>query len=200
MNIAVWGDSITYGEGDAEALGWVGRMRRRLLSAGGSAPEKEPRVYNRGICGDTSYGLSQRFETEASAIGPDRIAFAIGINDAKFPSQERRNKVPREEFERHMRALLSHARTFTDDVVVVGLTQVDEGANLSPSTFLNEEIRAYDSMLQALAAEVGCRFVSMWEALNPKADLMDGLHPNAAGYEKMADAFLKDVPGSGVGQ
>jgi hypothetical protein len=31
MEIGIWGDSITYGESDIDGLGWVGRLRKKML-------------------------------------------------------------------------------------------------------------------------------------------------------------------------
>ncbi len=47
MEIGIWGDSITYGAGDSEALGWVGRLRKslgELLLELKTIPEKPGRV------------------------------------------------------------------------------------------------------------------------------------------------------------
>ena len=95
MEIGIWGDSITYGASDTEALGWVGRLRKSLPQDGNVA------VYNRGICGDTTEDLLKRFPIEAEAIQPNVIFFAIGINDSKYPADTEGNKVLLEDFKRN---------------------------------------------------------------------------------------------------
>ena len=78
MTIGFWGDSITYGAQDSEALGWVGRIRK-LLSV-----DNYRELYNFGVCGDTSESLLERFQEEAIKVKPDIIMFAVGVNDSKY--------------------------------------------------------------------------------------------------------------------
>ena len=180
MKIGVWGDSITYGESDSEALGWVGRFRTTY------AVEDRVRVYNRGICGDTTEDLLARFEVEATSIAPDVIIFAIGINDSKFPAGTDINKVPLENFRENIKQLLTKAHDFTDHVVVLGATRVQEGWPTTGSRFENEEISKYNQVLKEEADAEEFPFVDMFDVLDMDSDLYDGLHPNADGYAKMA--------------
>jgi len=87
MDIGVWGASITYGEGDEQALGWVGRLRKHLNEA-------EHFVYNRGVCGDTTADVLQRFEVEVTSVEPDMVVFAVGTNDTKSQSGDDENNIP----------------------------------------------------------------------------------------------------------
>src|SRR3989339_171717 len=120
MEIGIWGDSITYGAGDSEALGWVGRLRKSLET------NDDVGVYNFGICGDTTDGLLKRFSVEADAIKPSVIVFAIGINDSKYPAGETENKISIEKYKQNMNALLKLARNYTDKIFIVGATKADE--------------------------------------------------------------------------
>lgn len=182
MNIGVWGDSITYGTGDSEALGWVGRVRHSL--------GVEHRVHNRGIGGDTSKGLLVRFDVEVEAIEPDTIVFAVGINDSKFPAGSEVNKVPLEEYKQNIHILLAAAQKHTKRIIIVGLTKVDEAANLSPSRFLNSQIEMYNSFLKEFAENNILPFIDVYESLDTTTDLCDGLHPNAQGYDKLSKVIL----------
>lgn len=182
MEIGIWGDSISYGECDSEALGWVGRLRKKLLDTAS--------VYNRGICGDTTEDLLKRFSVEADSIQPDLIVFAIGINDSKFPVGKDTNKVPFEEFKTNLHELVNQAREYTDKIYLVGLTKVYENRiNPSGSKFVNSEIQKYNDFVRELAESEGLIFIPVGGMLDTDTDLADGLHPNAQGYQKMFEVI-----------
>jgi len=188
MEIGIWGDSITFGSCDSEALGWAGRLRKTLPT------DDYNQLYNFGICGETSEDLLKRFDVEAEAIRPDKIVFAIGINDSKFPSESDINRVPLEAFEQNLNKLLQQAKGYTDHITLVGLTKVDdEWRSVRGSRFLNEEIEKYNSAIKKVADENSCRFISIINDVDPVTDLADGLHPNANGYQKMFEKIKSEI-------
>jgi len=188
MVIGVWGDSISYGSGDSEALGWVGRLRKSLFN------EDSTNVYNFGVCGDTTLDILKRFNVEADAIKPDIVIFAVAINDSKFPQGGQANKVNLENFKENIRELTKRALTYTSKVYLVGATKVDETTDWgSGSRFENEVIKKYNFFLEEHAKEHGLVFIEVFDVLNEKEDLYDGLHPNSAGYEKMFRTISKVV-------
>ena len=180
MEIGVWGDSIVYGSCDSEGLGWVGRLRKSL------PPEDYFGVYNRGVCGDSSADVLKRFSVEATSIEPNNVILAVGINDTKYEKNSSSNKIPVEEFHFNMKSLIREAKVFTNDIYVVGMTKVAEGADRPSGTrFINSEIQRYNSVLERISKEENVRFVAVFDTLDPAVDLFDGLHPNAQGYEKL---------------
>ncbi len=76
-------------------------------------------------------------------------------------------------------------------------------ATLIPISFADSQVRAYNSAIPGIvssraAAGKRVHLVDMYRALTT-ADLGDGVHPNATGYDKMAAAWfdaLRSVPGS----
>lgn len=179
MDIGIWGDSITYGEGDNEGLGWVGRLRRSLLTT-------DCCVYNFGVCGDTTEDLLKHFVVEASSIRPDTIVFAIGINDSKFPANETTNKVTLERFQKNIQELIKFARDYTNKVYIVGATKVNDTAIRDSGTrFDNEIIQTYNKYLKEVSSLENLVFIETFDILDIDNDLADGLHPNAQGYEKL---------------
>ncbi len=183
MEIGIWGDSITYGESDDEALGWVGRLRRSF------SVDEDVQVYNRGICGNTSADVLKRFKIEADSLEPTIIVFAVGINDSKHPLGESTNKVSLEQYQQNMRSLVTQALGYTKNVFIVGATQVDEeviAQRKDSSRFFNTEIEKYNAVLKQLAAENNLVYIDVFGAMDIKSDLHDGLHPNAGGYEKLS--------------
>ena len=187
MEIGIWGDSITYGESDNEGLGWVGRFRKSFPL------EDYVGVYNRGICGDTTEDLLKRFTTEAEAIQPNTILFAIGINDSKYPVDKEGNKVSLEDFKRNIESLVEQAKKYSHTIFIVGLTKVNESAIESGSKFTNEQIGIYNDCLKNFADTNGYGFINIFDVLDIQTDLYDGLHPNAQGYEKLSKVVLDTV-------
>lgn len=188
MEIGIWGDSITYGAGDSEALGWVGRLRKSLET------KDDIGVYNFGVCGDTTDDLLKRFSVEADAIKPNVIVFAIGINDSKYPAGETENIIPIEKYKENMQTLLKLARNYTDKIYIVGATKVDEAiVRRSGARFVNEMIQSYNSFLKEFSASEGLIYVDVFGALDINTDLDDGLHPNAQGYEKLFNTIREFV-------
>ena len=184
MEIGIWGDSITYGAGDSEALGWVGRLRKSLET------NENVSVYNFGICGDTTDDLLKRLSIEAEAIKPDVIVFAIGINDSSFPVGKIENKVRLENYKQNMRELTKLARSHTSKIYIVGATKVDEALIRDSGTrFVNEMIQSYNSFLKEFSESEGLIYVDVFDVLNTGTDLDDGLHPNTQGYEKLYRAI-----------
>ena len=184
MEIGIWGDSITYGACDSETLGWVGRLRKSFEAYNSEDIYKD--VYNFGICGDTTEELLRRFSVEADSIKPAVVIFSIGINDSRFLAGQTINKVPLDAFKRNMETLLQQARKHTNNIYIVGLTKVDDSlARPSGTRFLNETIQSYNACLREIAETQKLPFIDVFDVLDVSADLADGLHPNAQGYEKM---------------
>lgn len=180
MEIGIWGDSITYGAGDSEALGWVGRLRKSLEAAA------DVGVYNFGICGDTTDDLLKRFSVEADAIKPNVIVFAIGINDSKYPAGETENIIPLEKYKQNMQELLKLARSYANKIYIVGATKVNETIVRGSGTrFVNETIQSYNDFLKEFSEAESLTFIDVFDVINIGTDLDDGLHPNAQGYEKL---------------
>ena len=186
MGIGVWGASITYGECDSEGLGWVGRLRRSLVG--------RANVYNFGVCGDTSADVLKRFAVEADSIDPDIIMLSIGMNDSKFVKGETASNVSLIDFEENVKNIIRAAKTYTDQMYIVGLTRVANGL-VTPrgSQFKSEIIEKYDVVLKKVADGEGIPFISVFNVIDPEHDLAEGLHPNAKGYEKLFNAVSSKV-------
>lgn len=188
MQIGIWGDSITYGGGDLEALGWVGRLRKFL-------DEKNfGEVYNFGVCGDDSEGLLKRFSVEATSIKPAIVVFSIGINDSKYLVGSISAKVSLQQFEKNMSELLRQAKRFTQQVFVVSATNViDDVETAAGSRFNNSDIQKYNALLKVLSAQERVEFIDVYGALDTGRDFFDGVHPNTTGYQKLFEILKNRI-------
>ena len=194
-NIGAWGDSITYGAGDEESLGWVGRLRRRI--------EKDQYIetYNFGISGETSSDLLERFAIELKSVRPELIFIAIGANDSLFrQGAEHSTQVPRDVYKENLKKLFSLAKKASKYVFAIGLTIADD-ARTQPlpwgkagKSYKAAFLKEYDEVLRATAEEEHIAYIDMWNTLST-GDLADGIHPNAAGYEKMHLKIYEAIKG-----
>ncbi|MBI1216387.1 MAG: hypothetical protein GC185_11305 [Alphaproteobacteria bacterium] len=193
-----FGDSITYGAWDEQG-GWVQRIRSSADQAFVAGRAEDTLVYNQGISGDTTIDLLARMEGEMTArFDADReavIVFAIGINDAHYMNDEKRNFIELPEFEANIGKLVGIARKYTQKIAFVGLNPVDENkVNPLPwrpaKSYRNERVKLFNSIIEKVASESNLFFVDIWKnwiQINYRSFLFDGLHPNASGHRRIAE-------------
>lgn len=171
------GDSLTAGYGLGPDEGFVPRLEAWLRARG-----VEAEVRNAGVSGDTTAGGLSRLDW-ALGEGADALIVALGGNDflrGVDPEVSRGN----------LRGILEKARAEELPVLLVG---IDASGQYGP-----DYEAAFDGMYPALAAEFGALLEADWfEALREegvppeetRARLLqpDGLHPNAAGVERIVE-------------
>lgn len=125
MNICVFGDSIVWGANDFEKGGWVERLKVHCLQDGSNRD-----VYNLGISGDNTDKLLKRLEFETTLREPDVIVLAIGINDSQYISTKDNHRIGLEKFKDNLSELTKISKKFTDKIIFVGLTMVNEARTM----------------------------------------------------------------------
>lgn len=182
--INIFGDSITWGAFDSEG-GWADRLKRDLMKNTDDYSE----VYNLGISGDNTDELLKRFKFENEVREPDMIIIAIGINDAYYINSKDNSNVPIGRFESNLMEIINQSKEFTDEIIFIGLTKVDE-SKVSPipwsptKYYNNNNVEIYNAKIKELCEKNKLLFIEMLDLLKNE-DLEDGLHPNSAGHEKM---------------
>jgi len=182
--ICVFGASITWGAWDGEKGGWVNRLKLALES------NHDIEVYNLGVSGNNTGDLLKRFEKEVKARKPTIIIFGIGNNDSTFNNSE--VSVIIEKFEKNILRLIELGKKFTNNIIFVGLSKVDESKTMpipwnKKIYYNNESIKKYDEKIQEVTKKNKVGYINIFDLLDKK-DLEDGLHPNSQGHEKI---FLK---------
>ncbi|MDP3771822.1 MAG: SGNH/GDSL hydrolase family protein [bacterium] len=200
-NICIFGDSIAYGAWDASG-GWVDRLRSFLHDRTlASRFQDYFFVYHLGIPGNTTRDILHRLTTEAMAREPHVIMFAVGINDARYRDPAGTPHVPYAVFIENMKKILTEAKRLARNIVVVGLTPVDDARTMpfeDDIFFAQKNIERYDAGLQKCAALAGVHYVPVWSVIDAKKDLEDGLHPNAVGHEKLFAVVQDFLSGHGI--
>ncbi len=194
MHILVFGDSIVYGAWDIEG-GWAQRLRNWIDQRNLSDENFYCLIYTLGISGDTTENLLERFEVETKARIKEEeetiIIFSIGINDSVFLKKENSLRIEKEKFRANIRKLVLLARNFTEKIVFVGLTSVDETKTMpvpwdENKYYTNENIRKYNEIIKSVCENEKVIFIDLFEKFErEKINLLseDGLHPNSNGHE-----------------
>ncbi len=189
--ILVLGDSISYGRGEFLNLGWAGRLKKDFESK-----DQYNCLFNLGIPGDTSTTLLNRFETAIQSrikykYPEDKfiIMIAIGINDSRGIDSPTKHQTKKQEFKKNIEELIKIAKKYTKDVIILGLTPVDETITnpFEDTYFVNDIIEEYNKILKE-STENKAIFIDIFDELiklNYQELLSDGLHPNKKGYEKI---------------
>jgi len=194
INICVFGASITWGAYDAEKGGWVERLKIHFFN---QEDENYASVYNLAVSGATTEDLLKRFDVECEARRPDIILFSIGNNDSQFVKSLQSNRTSIDEFRKNLENLCEKARKFTEKIIFVGLSGVDE-AKTKPvywnedAWYVNAEIEKYDAIIEKFCQEKKLKYISLKGVLKP-GDWEDGLHPNAKGHEKIFEKIKPEV-------
>jgi acyl-CoA thioesterase I len=186
MEILIFGDSITWGEGDYEEKGgWAGRMKMSLT------PKHQ--LHNLGVRGDTSGNLVSRLEGDVQKIlgktNKALILIAIGINDCQLLLGK--TKVSEKRFKENLKVILEKAQRYSQKVAFVGLTPVDEDKTSLPFWRLvhsrqMDQVEKYNGMIREFCGVNMINFIDILGAF-VKRDFKklfdDGLHPNPKGHQ-----------------
>lgn len=189
MKICIFGDSIAWGAVDPLAGGWVGRLKRFL-----DKKDQDIDLYNLSMPGNTTQDLLRRFKWETLFRQPEVIIFAIGINNSVRHSSDNSYVFSLEESSQQLRQLLKQAQKHTQQVIFIGLTNVDEKKTRpmfldKDINYDNQRIKAIDQIIAELARKENLPYCPLFGKL-AAADLLDGLHPNRHGHQKIY-RFLK---------
>lgn len=193
MNILIFGDSIAWGAYDSERGGWANRLQQNYFER----KKNNVNVYNLGISGNTTADLLNRIETEMESHKPNYVIFAIGTNDAQYIHSTNNLRVSPNEFNQNLAKLLSVAEKFTNKIVFIGLTAVDESKttpipwNINIS-YINKNIKRLDSAIDKFCEDNKLKFISM-DGIISSDDLVDGLHPNSKGHAKIFNKVKSEI-------
>lgn len=175
VRIVALGDSLTAGYGLPPDQAFP-VVLERLLKAKGHDVE----VANAGVSGDTTAAGLARLDW-AVPPGTDAVILELGANDAL-------RGLPPERARANLDAILTRLRRQDIDVLIAGM---QAPRNLGPAY-----VAAFDGMFRELAEKHGALLYPFFlegVALDPKLNLPDGLHPNAAGVRVVAGRILPAV-------
>jgi lysophospholipase L1-like esterase len=123
------------------------------------------------------------------------VVIAIGVNETAYDLRSGRPGPPTERFAATLAELVAAARRHTDRVLLAD--RIGEARMQPPpwsedgaEGYGNDRIGAFNAVVRRVAADAGVPVVDCFEevlAAGPAALLHDGLHPNGAGHQLLAD-------------
>jgi acyl-CoA thioesterase I len=176
--VVALGDSLTAGLGLDPEHAYPALLQRRLNEAG-----LQYDVVNGGVSGDTSAGGLRRLDWALE--GDVRVLIvALGGNDAL-------RGLPVDELRRNLAAIIERAQSRGIEVILAGME--------APPNFGRDYFVAFHDVYPALATQYNVKLVPFLldgVAGIDKMNQRDGIHPTAAGAQRVADnvwAVLKPV-------
>ena len=204
--IVAIGDSITQADTHWTVLGhkntiqggWVTRLGSMLNE---NYPD-EYEVINKGINGDTAYGVLNRLNRDVILLKPDIVIIAIGTNDIFGNLGIAPNSTP-EFYQTVMIRIFDKLKLNLPDtpVFVMGMTTVLRkyahmkfGNFLPPQKDLQTIFNDYNNILKELAQNFKLFYVDLPSQWPGDVEARwkfyaDGIHPNDAGYDLMAESL-----------
>ncbi|WP_190111152.1 FG-GAP-like repeat-containing protein [Streptomyces cinnamoneus] len=188
LTVMPLGDSITAGVGSSGGNGYRAELRGQLSAHAGTfeyvGSQREQQMQHEGHRGWRIDQLSTAVERWLATARPNVVLLHIGANDVNY--QYETESAP---------ARLGH---LVDQITAAAPQTTVLVSSLSTSTAegTRERMKTFNAALPRLVEERRSKgfkvgYVDMG-ALTTK-DLADWLHPNDAGYRKMADAFAGGV-------
>lgn len=200
------GDSVTDG-GRARAGQTTDRIYGQdyalliVADCDGHFPERKLNFLNRGCSGNRVSDLAARWQIDTLDLKPDVLSILIGVNDV-YTSILRTNQLSVEAFEKNYDQILAEARAANPQLKII----LGEPFIL-PGTITRahwDEWQTGIKSLQPVIEQLGVKYhapvVHFQEAFDAAVKrapaeywIWDGLHPTAAGYQLMADEWLRTV-------
>lgn len=169
VRVVALGDSLTAGYGLEVEQAYPALLERRLRAAG-----LDVQVVNAGVSGDTSAGGLSRLDW--SLDGDVRVLIvALGGNDAL-------RGLGVEQLKTNLSTIIRRAQAKKLEVVLAGME--------APPNLGTAHTSAFRAVYRDVASEYGVAFLPfLLEGVAGVAHLnqQDGIHPNAAGTERVAD-------------
>jgi len=166
-------------------------MTAALLTA--RRPGDDLRFANRGIGGNTTWNLLDRWQTDTIDLKPDMVVLQIGSNDAAKPTTP-------DEYEANLNTLIERTKAALPAVrfVLLELVPFPNGCVTGDRLAF---MRAYQQAQRQMATQQGAAFValdSLFADLSAKSGdpwlwSTDGIHPTFAGHMAMALAVADAV-------
>jgi acyl-CoA thioesterase-1 len=176
--ILAFGDSLVAGYRLGRAEGFAPQLEAALRAKGVGAT-----AVNAGVSGNTAGAarVRLRWVLEAQKTKPDLALVALGGNDML-------RGIPARETREDMTTILEMLRERDIPAVLAGM--------LAPPFLGERYTREFNAIFPDLAREYGAGFYPFFlagVAGNPRLNLADRVHPNAAGVARMVSGILPTV-------
>ena len=160
--------------------------------------EKNLKIFNLGISGNTVGALLGRWENDCIKLKPDVLNLLVGVNDFYF-RYWKMSEGSAEIYEREYRRLLSITKEKLPDIKIVicePFAFTTDGEKVTDQWFpAFDEYREVAGLMAKEFETIFIPYHSIFERACEKAPIEywmpDGIHPGVAGYYVMAETWLK---------
>ncbi len=161
-NIICFGDSLTYGTGSKKGMDFPSQLSRMISRE----------IINAGIPGDTTQTALKRLDGDVLSNDPKIVFITLGGNDIL-------RMMPKETAYQNLKSIIDQIQAEGALVIIGGIDIPLRG-------------RHFGGMYETLAEETGTVLVpNIFKGIMGRRNLMsDYIHPNDAGYTKMAELFF----------
>jgi len=160
-------------------------------------PGSNVNFINRGISGNRTKDLLERYEKDFKALKPDLVSILIGINDT-WRRYDRNDPTPVELFESNYRTLLKNIKQDLPRASIVIMEPFLLGS-VPERNLWREDLDPKIQVARCLAKEYADKFIPMdgiftryaVEGVKEADMAADGVHPTPLGHGIMAIEWLK---------
>lgn len=173
--ILVLGDSVAWGIGDSEALGWAGRIRQHLESSKSSW-----QVFNFAFTEEDFSSLFKVASVYLQNIQPDLVLLAIGQSD--LPANQIFDAVETARWREQFTNLLLDIKSKQPKLIVLGMTEVKPKNDFGWSPQLISE---GNGILQEITKQNKTAWLDLTVGLSAREFNHNGIYPTKSGYQKL---------------
>jgi lysophospholipase L1-like esterase len=202
LRFMAFGDSITAGEvtfpGSTAGLtsgkqvvvpaAAYPTVLERLLRARYQFQGDQIFVFNQGVSGEKAIDARNRYFSALAGLRPDVVLILSGTNDIPLGADGAASGAANE-----VRIFAQEAKLRGMRVFIATPVPGRPGGNRTINTFLLVD---YANRMRDMAAREGAVLVDLYAAMLPDVHRyigVDGLHPNEAGYARMAELFFQAI-------
>jgi len=189
VKILVFGDSIAWGAFDNEKGGWVERLKTHFLR---NYKKQGIGVYNFSVSSNDSRGVLKFLEADIEKINQIEkedfiLLFSIGSNDPRYIDEPNNVFISEKEFKENLQKIIETAKKYSNRIIFTGLIKIDDKLTQpwnENEFWRNKDIEIYDKIISQKCDNNKIHFIPLFNLIN-ESDLLDGLHPNTKGHEKI---------------
>lgn len=200
MLLLFQGDSITDAQRNRQDPNHLGggyalMVAGELLSR---YPGLDLRVLNRGISGNRTKDLLERWEADCLSLQPDFLSLFIGINNT-WRRFDRNDPTSADVFDAELNDVLArsfeHGKLLPSRTVLLEPFVLDSPAGSKDGWM--EDLGPKQDIVRSAAERFGTRFIPLQSIFNDACErapathwAADGVHPSAAGHALIAHSWL----------
>jgi lysophospholipase L1-like esterase len=148
-------------------------------------------MFNRGLGGETAVNGAIRIHQELDDFNPQVLLLEEGVNDLALTDPAKISNMILA-----LRDMIREAKSRNIVVFLATLTPVRAGGTPPRGDAAHPFVLEANSRIRGLALTEGATLVDLFEGLGGSPDPyidVDGLHPNEAGYQKIAELFFNVI-------